>query len=138
MEPNHAYGRRLNDEFAPRILSDEEIEMYLKGDRREVDRLILFSLNRLAASIIPLARRETEREAEMENLLKDLGGVDAMIRRGKYVDAAIKSAEAKTRMMEKVTTSSVAWALIAFIGFILVSTWETVLHTIRLKLGGGI
>lgn len=137
MDTNQLYGRRLNDEFAPRILSDEEIEMYLKGDRREVDRLILFSLNRLAASIIPLARRETEREAEMENLLKDLGGVEVMVRRGKFVDAAIKSTEAKTRMMEKVTASSVTWALIAFLGFVIVTTWETVLHTIRLKIGGG-
>ena len=35
------------EESKPRILSEEEIELYLRGDRREIDRLILLSINRI-------------------------------------------------------------------------------------------
>jgi len=130
-------GRRFTDEFEPRVLSDEEIEMYLKGDRREVDRLILFSLNRLAACIIPHAKREDERVVENDRLIESLGGVEAMLKRAKYVDTLVKQSEAKTRMMEKVSQSSVTWALIAFFVFILSATWDAIIHAIKLKLGGG-
>jgi len=128
-----AFGRRIEDEFAPRILSNEEIEMYIKGDRREVDKLILFSLNRLAACIIPHARREDERDLERDKLLADLGGTDIMIKRAAYVDTVIKQAETKTRMMEKVTASSLGWALIAFLGFIAVASWEYVLQIVSFR-----
>ena len=44
-------------DYPPRVLSEEEIELYINGDRREVDRLILFGLNRLASVIIPHAQK---------------------------------------------------------------------------------
>jgi len=133
MEYDEAFGRRIDDEFSPRVLSQEEIEMYLKGDRREVDRLILFSLNRLAACIIPHARIEEERVREQDKLVEDLGGVPMMVKRAKYVDTLIIQAEAKTTMMQKVTASSLSWALIAFIGFMAVAAWEAIKVSIRSK-----
>ena len=45
-------------DIPPRILSEEEVELYLRGDRREIDRLILLSINRIAATLIPHAERE--------------------------------------------------------------------------------
>ena len=97
-------------DYQPRILSAEEIEMYLKGDRQEVDRLILFSLNRLAATLVPHAEREERVMAEIDKL----GGMEAIAARAEYVDAMIARSKAKTQMFDKVAQSSVAWALIAF------------------------
>lgn len=132
---NDEFGRRASDEFPPRILSDDEIEMYLKGDRREVDRLILFSLNRLAACIVPHAHREEMREQDQKMLLERLGGVDVMLKRAKFVDASIAAVESRTKMMSKVADSSVTWAFIAFLGFIVFSVGESVVHIIKVKLG---
>lgn len=132
-----AAGRRASDtdDFQPRILSEDEIEMYLKGDRREVDRLILSSLNRLAACIIPHAKREDERDAAQERLITSLGGKDAMERRAEFVDALIRRQDVKTRMMEKVSQSSITWALLAFFGFLAAATWDALVHAIKIKLG---
>lgn len=128
-----------NDDFAPRILSEEEVEMYLKGDRREVDRLILYSLNRLAACLIPHAEKEDKRDVEYDRVLHGLGGLDMMLKRASYVDALIAQAEAKTRMMEKVTQSSILWVLLPFFGFAASSMWDAAVRAIKaalLKEGG--
>ena len=119
-------------DYQPRILSTEEIEMYLKGDRQEVDRLILFSLNRLAATLVPHAEREEKVMAEIDKL----GGMEAIAARAEYVDAMIARSKAKTRMFDKVAQSSLAWALIAFLGFLAAAVWESIVHAIKIKLGG--
>lgn len=122
--------------YPPRILSDEEIEMYLKGERQEVDRLILFSLNRLAACLIPHARREADRDQAQALLLKSLGGEEALLARARFVDALVKQSDARTRMMEKVSQSSVTWALLVFFGFVAAACWDALTQAIKLKLGG--
>lgn len=119
-------------DYQPRILSAEEIEMYLKGDRQEVDRLILFSLNRLAATLVPHAEREEKVMAEIDKL----GGMEAIAARAEYVDAMIARSKAKTRMFDKVAQSSLAWALIAFLGLLAAAVWESIVHAIKVKLGG--
>lgn len=119
-------------DYQPRILSAEEIEMYLKGDRQEVDRLILFSLNRLAATLVPHAEREERVMAEIDKL----GGMEAIAARAEYVDAMIARSNAKTRMFDKVAQSSLAWALIAFLGFLAAAVWESIVHAVKVKLGG--
>lgn len=119
-------------DYQPRILSAEEIEMYLKGDRQEVDRLILFSLNRLASTLVPHAEREEKVMAELDRL----GGMDAIAARAEYVDAMIARSKAKTQMIDKVAQSSLAWALIAFLGFLAVAAWESAVRAIKVKLGG--
>lgn len=119
-------------DYQPRILSAEEIEMYLKGDRQEVDRLILFSLNRLASTLVPHAEREEKVMAELDRL----GGMDAIAARAEYVDAMIARSKAKTQMIDKVAQSSLAWALIAFLCFLAVAAWESAVHAIKVKLGG--
>jgi len=119
------------DEFPPRVLSDEEIELYLKGDRREVDRLILFSLNRLSSCLIPHIKSESE---FMEHV-KHLGGMEAIASRAHYVDSLIKKNTARSAMMEKVSQSTVVWAFLAFCGFIAIAVWDSLIHAIKLKLG---
>lgn len=124
---------------SPRVLSEEEIEMYLKGDRREVDRLILLSINRLSSFLMPLAKKEEDRALENVRLIESLGGIDAMSKRAGYVDALIKQAEAKTRMMEKVSQSSILWVLLPFFGFVASSMWDSAVRAIKaalLRAGG--
>lgn len=118
-------------DYSPRILSAEEIEMYLKGDRQEVDRLILFSLNRLAATLVPHAEREERVMAEIDKL----GGMETIAARAEYVDAMIARSKAKTQMFDKVAQSSVAWALIAFLGILAAAAWESIVHAIKVKSG---
>ena len=110
--------------------------MYLKGERQEVDRLILFSLNRLAACLIPHARRETDREQALALLLKNLGGEEALLARARFVDALVKQSDTRTKMMEKVSQSSVTWALLAFFGFVAAATWDAIINAVKLNLGG--
>ena len=123
---------KYSEEDSPRVLSDDEIELYLNGDRREVDRLILISLNRLASSLIP----HMESEREFMAKLKQLGGMDAIISRAAYVDSLILRNTAKSAMMAKVLQSTIIWAFIAFCGFLALSVWESIVQAVRIKLGG--
>lgn len=116
---------------APHVLTEEEIEFYMKGDRREIDRLMLRSINRLTAILLPHMMNEDERDEQQKQFIEDLGGSTAMKSRAEFVDALIKRQEARTQMMQKVATSSVIWALIAFMGFIAVSSWKHVVSVIQ-------
>ena len=121
------------DRRQPRIYSSEEIEIFLRGDRREIDRLLLHGLNSLSKALIPHARREEE----MLRLFEEIGGLDGIATRAQYVDSLIKRQSACTAMMEKVAQSTLTWAVIAFIGFLAMASWDSIVHAIKLKLGGG-
>lgn len=128
-----------SDSHSLRVLSDEEMEAYLRGDRREVDKLILLSINRLSRFLIPRATKEDERAFEISRLINSLGGTEMLEKRARYVDALIKQSEAKTRMMEKVGQSSVLWVLLPFFGFAASSMWESAIKAIKaaiLRMGG--
>ena len=125
-------------DFKPHVLSDEEIDLYLQGDRRDIDRLILFSLNRLAAAHEVQTRQcavHAAREAEWNSEVEDLGGIDAIKARAKFVNELIQRSVDRRRMMDKVSSSSVTWALIIFLGFLATSVWESIVHAIKTKLG---
>ena len=114
--------RRIADheQFAPRILSEEEIDLYLKGDGREIDRLILYSINRVSAALIDHMQLENVRDAH----LQQIGGFDSVIVRIKFIDSLIEKNNKHIRMMEKVESSGLIWAFLAFLGLIAVATWE--------------
>ena len=116
------------DESRPRILSDEEIELYLRGDRREIDRLILLSINRIAATLIPHA----ERENKIAEHLAAIGGMEGIAERARFVDAMIERQKARTQALWKVAQSGVAWALPILIGFVAMAVW----NAIKQKVGG--
>lgn len=110
------------DETPPRILSEQEIELYLRGDRREIDRLILLSINRIAATLIPHA----ERENRISEQLEAIGGMDGITERAKFVDELIERQKARNQALWKVAQSSVAWALPVLIGFVAMAIWNTI------------
>ena len=112
----------------PRVLTDEEIELYMRGERREVDRLILLSLNRLAATLIPHAERETRFTEQLEAI----GGMDGIAERARFVDALIERQKARTQVLWKIAQSSVTWALPLMIGFVAMAVWDA----IKKKVGG--
>ena len=114
------------------VLSCEEIEMYLKGDRREIDRLILMSINRLTDSFIT----HYDKEELIHKDISDIGGLKTIKERAAYVDSLILKNNKRSEMMTKVSQSGLAWALIAFFGFVAVATWDALIHAIKVKLGG--
>ena len=116
------------EESKPRILSEEEIELYLRGDRREIDRLILLSINRIAATLIPHAERENRVSAQLDAI----GGMDGIAERARFVDAMIERQKARTQAMWKVAQSGVTWALPLLIGFVAMAIW----NAIKQKIGG--
>jgi hypothetical protein len=106
--------------YAPRILSDEEVEFYLKGERREIDRLLLYSINRISTVLVEHVRKQ---EVQATNLAA-IGGYDAIGKRAEYVDSLIEKNKKTIRMMEKVEGSGMVWAFMAFIGFVAMASWE--------------
>ena len=120
--------------YLPHILSEEEIEMYLDGDRRAVDRLILYSINRLTAVIVPHTMNEEAREVKRDAEIIKIGGFEAIAKRAAYVDDMIKRREVTTLMMEKVSQSTLTWALIAFFGFLAMATWHEIVEAVKAAL----
>ena len=119
-----------NPAHEPKIFSDEEIEMFLAGDRRQIDRHILYSLNRLAAVLIPHCRREEAVDAHLEGL----GGFDAIAARAEYVDSLIKKNNRWAEAFEKISQSTITWALIAFLGFLAMAVWHDIVAAIKMAL----
>lgn len=115
------------DDSAPRIISEEEIELYLRGDRREIDRLILLSINRIAATLIPHA----ERENKIAEQLAAIGGMDGIAERARFVDTMIERQKARTQAMWKVAQSGVTWALPLLIGFVAMAIWNAIKQKIE-------
>ena len=119
-----------NPAHDPKVFSDEEIEMFLTGDRRQIDRHILYSLNRLAVVLIPHCRREEAVDAKLE----DLGGFEAIIARAEYVDSLIKKNNRWADAFEKISQSTITWALIAFLGFLAMAVWHDIVAAIKMAL----
>lgn len=141
---------RVSD--VPHIMSDEEIDLMLDGDRRQVDKIMLKSINRLTAVIVPHAQREDERDRQFDSVMDQIGGSQAIIDRAKVVDALIRDAEIdatrkafidavidkqtkRNAMMEKVSTSNVIWASIAFLGYLAYILREAIVAYAKTRLG---
>ena len=114
----------------PRIYSDEEIELFIEGDRRAIDRLLLQGINNLAVVI------SLHSEAEA-SVLDGMGTAEQVKIRSVWIDAQIKKQEKVNSMMQKVAESSAAWAMIAFLGFLAMVSWEYVSGAIKAKIGHG-
>lgn len=124
--------------FNPRILSEEEIELILAGERRAIDRHLLVSLNRLADAhykCVESINTHQEREEKIVSDLDRIGGFASIEERAEFVDSLIKRNNDRAAMMRKVSESSLTWALLAFFGFIAAATWSELVHFIKVKLG---
>lgn len=137
----------------PHVMSDEEIDLMLDGDRRQVDKIMLKSINRLTAVIVPHAQREDERDRMFDAVVEQIGGSQAIVARAKVVDDLIKNAEIdatrkafidamidkqqkRNAMMEKVSTSNVIWASIAFLGYLAYILREAIVAYVKTRTGG--
>ena len=122
----------INIKEQPHILTDDEIDLYLKGDREEIDRLLLLSLNRITGVLLPLFNGHMVCLARLETL----GGMDDVSKRAAYVDSLIERQKKRNAAWDKIAQSTTLWALLAFLGFIGLAGWEAVVHNIKGKLGG--
>ena len=112
-----------------RVFSPEEVDLFLAGDRREIDKLILHGLNAIAKTLKPHMEME-------EALLHELGGTEIIRLRSAWIDAQITKQKRRSEMMRKVAESALVWAAIAFLGFLAVTFADGLLSILKLKLGG--
>ena len=107
-----------------REFTKEEIDIFLAGDRREIDRLLLYGLNNIAHILIP------HMEAEVA-ISEVLGTPKEVAARVAWIDAQISKQKVKNKMMAKVAESTVGWALVAFLGFLAYATWDYVVDLVK-------
>ena len=112
----------------PKIYSDEEIELFIEGDRRAIDRLLLQGINNLSVVLI----LHSEAEAAV---IAGMGTAEQVKSRSIWIDAQIKKQEKVNSMMQKVAESSAAWAVIAFLGFLAMVSWTYLASAIKEKIG---
>ena len=110
--------------------TDEEIEIILDADRRQVDKFMLHCMNEIKSTLVD----HTERENIVLAAVESVGGIDGIRSRASYVDALIEKTTARAQMMKKVSESTVTWALIAFLGFLCVATWHEIVDYVKAAL----
>lgn len=118
----------MENEKIPKILSPDEIELYLSGDRRQVDRLILTSLNRISATLIDY----TKREDGIWDSIDEIGGLMSIKTRADFVDSLITRNEKRAAAWGKIAQSSAVWALLAVLGFLAQAIWQHIKEQIKL------
>lgn len=110
------------------VYTQEEIEFFLRGDRRAIDLLLIQSMNNIIAVLLPHIERE-------ERILKSLGDEKEIKIRVEWINAQIARQTEHTNMMKRVSESALIWACLSVVGFVLWSAWEHIVNLI--KLGGG-
>ena len=117
-----------NDLPTLKSYSEEEIDAFLNGDRRVIDRLLLHGLNNLAVVLIAHAARE-------EEIFQGMGSAETIKKRSDWINSQIEKTRVRNDMMGKVATSTTAWALVAFLGYIALAIWEYTVTLIKAKTG---
>lgn len=102
----------------PRIYGPEEIDILLNGDRREIDRLLLTSLNALAFAFLRFRDSEFRPHIIQELAMTEaLGEPKDVERRRKWLDAQIARESDLAILRKKVITSTAIWAVPLIIVF---------------------
>ena len=122
------------EELASYLLSEEEIEFYLKGDRRDIDKLLLKSINRLTAIVVPHAVKDDKREEAWAMAIGRLGGLEKIEERAAYVDALLEKQKARTAAFRKISESTALWALLIVLGFIAKALWDSALASVKTRI----
>ena len=123
-----------DEELEGYLLTEEEIEFYLKGDRRDIDKLLLKSINKLTSLIVPHALKEDRRDEAWTAALERLGGLHKIEERAVYVDALLEKQKARTAAFRKISESTVLWALLIVAGFLAKAIWDAAITAIKAKL----
>ena len=95
------------------VYTEQELEIFLNGDRRSVDGLMLRSLNGISAALLT----HMEEQEKVTRELQDIGGLEGIRLRAEWVNAQIERQKVRNRMMEKVATSNLATVSVAFLGY---------------------
>ena len=122
------------EELASYLLSEEEIEFYLKGDRRDIERLLLKSINRLTSIIVPHAVKDDKRDEAWAMAIGRLGGLEKIEERAAYVDALLEKQKARTAAFRKISESTALWALLIVLGFIAKALWDSALASVKTRI----
>ena len=112
----------------PKVLSSDEIELYLSGDRRHVDRLILTSLNRISSTLID----HTKREDGIWDAIDEIGGLVGVRTRAEFIDSLIERNKSRAAAWSKIAQSSSTWALVAVLAFLAQAVWSHIKALIKL------
>ena len=115
-------------EGMPKVLSSDEIELYLSGDRLQVDRLILSSLNRISSTLI----EHTKREDGIWNAIDEIGGLEGVKTKSDFVDSLIERNKSRAAAWSKIAQSSATWALLALLVVLAQSVWTQIKAQIKL------
>lgn len=116
----------------PKIISPTEMEVYLGGTRREIDRLILEGLNNLTTAFIKFrdeefrnhASEEVSKYAKISELAKAMGDEELIRARAMWIDAQIEAQRDRASMMRRVRDSVLIWVVIAFLGYMAVTAYN--------------
>lgn len=111
-------------EMGLKVYSPEEVDMLVHGEARDIDRILLHGVNNIAAVLIAHADHE-------EKILEVLGPVVEIKARVAWVDAQVRRQERRNAMMQKVAESSLAYALIAFLGFLAYAAWDSIVNSLH-------
>jgi hypothetical protein len=111
-----------------KIYTQEEIEIFLSGDRREVDRLLLHGINNLAVVLISHAERE-------EDIFMAMGSGEEVRARTIWIDAQVEKQRISNGRMQRVADSALAYALPLFLGFLALALWDSIVAALETKLG---
>ena len=123
-----------HEELDGYLLTEEEIEFYLKGDRSDIDRLLLKSINKLTSLIVPHALKEDQLDEAWATAIERLGGLQKIEERAAYVDALLEKQKARTAAFRKISESTVLWALLVVAGFLFKAVWDAAMAAIKARL----
>lgn len=100
------------------LYSEEAIDAFLQGDRRDIDKLLLHGLNNLGIALLEHAEME-------EKVFAAMGDVNIIRKRSDWIDSQIEKARItnekslkRIEMMEKVKAGTAMWAVVAFLGYL--------------------
>ena len=116
------------------LLTEDEIEFYLKGDRRDIDKLLLKSINKLTSLIVPHALKEDQRDEVWATTIERLGGLQRIEERAAYVDALLEKQKARAAAFRKISESTALWALLIVLGFIAKALWDSAMAAVKTRI----
>lgn len=117
----------------PRILTDEEIDTMLDGDRRKVDRVQLTLTNDLAKAFVEFRYQDFPNHAAAEDKILDAIGRDPekVRARREFVETLIERQQARNAMMRKVSEGTALWAVILFLTFMGYILKDSIIHWLQ-------
>jgi hypothetical protein len=120
MVPVKETSSESKPEESVKIYSSEEIDLFLCGDRRNVDKLLLHGLNNIARILIPHIAYE-------DRIFDSLGTLEDIKIRKEWIDAEIRKKETAASFYEQMTLElgkKSAWVLMLVIVAMFVFWWN--------------